>query len=158
MIRQIGIFGVNEWIATASVRGFSVDEWWERPGGANPAIWILGHIYTHRRILAGFLGFEVEPSELDRHFARGSRPDDIPAATDGRALAKEFRAFGKTFTAQLEALDPTSLEESIDVEFPNQPKTRLGALQFLCMHESYHCGQLGQVRVLLGKGSWMQDE
>jgi len=51
MIRQIGIFGVTEWIVVSSVRGFSVDEWWERPGGANPVIWIVGHILSSRRIL-----------------------------------------------------------------------------------------------------------
>jgi len=156
VIRQIGVFGLTEWIVTASLRGFSVDDWWERPGGANPAIWITGHILAHRRILAGLLGLPVEPSGNDRHFARGTSPDDVPAGLDGRALLKEFRAFHKTFVESLEAMDPAALDEPIDVDFPNVPKTRLGALQFLCMHESYHAGQLGQLRVVLGKGSWMR--
>jgi hypothetical protein len=55
-------------------------------------------------------------------------------------------------------MDVAALEEPIEFEFPNQPQTRLGALQFLCMHEAYHCGQLGQIRVQLGKGSWMGGE
>ncbi|MEN8149717.1 MAG: DinB family protein [Planctomycetota bacterium] len=158
MIRQIGIFGINQQIVSAAVRGFTVDDWWSRPGGANPAIWILGHIHTYRRILARLLGFEVEPSDFDEHFARGSSPDDVPVAMEGRALGKEFRAFGKSFTAQLEAMDPGTLDEPIETGFANQPATRLGALQFLCMHESYHAGQLGQIRVQLGKGSWMRDD
>jgi len=157
MIRQIGVFGVTEWIVTASVRGLSVDEWWERPGGASPPIWVMGHILTHRRILAGLLGFTVEPSENDGHFARGSSPDDIPTGLSGKALAKEFRTFCKSFKEQLEAMDPSTLEEPIDSDFPNMPQTRLGALQFMSMHESYHAGQLGQLRVQLGKGSWMQE-
>lgn len=157
MIRQTGIFGVTEWIATASVRGFSVDEWWERPGGANPAIWILGHLYAYRRTLARLLGFEVAPWEHEEHFDRGTSPEDLPVAVDGRALAKEFRTFCRSFAEELEAMDPASLDEPIDVEFPNQPSTKLGALQFLAMHEAYHCGQLGQTRVQLGKGSWMRD-
>ena len=36
------------------------------------------------------------------------------------------------------------------------PKTRLGALQFLLMHEGYHIGQLGALRVMAGKGSWLK--
>jgi len=158
MIRQLGIFGLTELIATASVRGFSLDEWWERPGGANPPIWVMGHILAYRRVLAGLLGFDVEPSEIDEHFTRGSSPDDIPVALEGRALLKEFRAFHKTFVAQLTAMDPAALDEPIDVEITTISKTRLGALQFMSMHESYHVGQLGQLRVQLGKGSWMRDE
>jgi hypothetical protein len=158
MIRQIGVFGVTEWIVTASVRGLSVDEWWERPGGANPPIWIMGHILSHRRILAGLLGMEVEPSAHDEHFARGTSPDDVPVGIDGGELVEEFRAVCKGFTEQLEAMDPAALDEPIDIEFPSVPKTRLGALQFLGMHESYHAGQLGQLRVQLGKGSWMTGE
>ena len=54
-------------------------------------------------------------------------------------------------------MDAAALEEPIEEAFPSSPKTRLGALQFLLLHECYHVGQLGALRVILGKGSWMDN-
>jgi uncharacterized damage-inducible protein DinB len=155
MIRMMGVWDVNAWILGAALDGFSGEDWRARPNGANPAIWTLGHLLGGRRHVAREMGFDVPVVETDRHFDMGTNPDDVPADLDPAAMLAEYQDFHGEFKAQLEAMDVATLNEPVENEYPRQPKTRAGALQFMLMHEAYHLGQLGMLRVQLGKGSWM---
>lgn len=156
MIRMMGVWNVNAWIVGSALDDFSGDEWRARPSGANPAIWTLGHLLGGRRHVARELGFDVPEVERDRLFDMGTNPEEVPADLDPAALLAEFQEFHGEFLGQLEGMDTAILGEPVMNHYPQQPKTRLGALQFMLMHEAYHCGQLGMLRVQLGKGSWMK--
>lgn len=160
MIRQIHIWSFNDWVLGRILDGFTDEEWWTRPGGTNPAIWILGHILMERKVLGKILGADLAsdlaPDATDRLFEPGTKPDDLPRDLDGRALVEAFHATHRRFVEHLEGLDEAALEQSMDPLFPTVPPTRLGALQFLLMHESYHIGQLSTLRMMLGRTSWME--
>jgi uncharacterized damage-inducible protein DinB len=155
MIRMKEIYGVNHWMAGACLDGFAGEDWWTRVSGSNPAIWQLGHILSSRKYVAGILGAEVTESPVDELFGIGTNPDDLPRDLDPAALLEEFNQVHAAMIAHLETMTPEDLEADVTDEFPMMPKTKLGALQFLLMHESYHLGQLGELRVMLGKGSWL---
>ena len=160
MERQAHIFGVQAWTVTMCLDDFEGDEWRFRPHGMSHALWILGHLLLERKALANILGMAEEISARDQLFEAGTDPDDVPAEVpadvNGAALLAEFGALHGRFVAHLDTLTPGDLGTETDVEFPMTPKTRLGALQFLLMHESYHVGQLGALRVMAGKGGFLK--
>ncbi len=121
----------------------------------NPAIWILGHVLRERKLCANLLGMEEPITPRDDLFDRGTRPEDLPGDLEGAVLLDEFAELHPRFTGHLERMGPEDLARGIEVEFPATPKTRQGANQFLLMHEGYHLGQLGALRVMVGRGSWM---
>src|SRR5262245_21819791 len=149
------LWSLNDWIVAQALEGFEGDDWTRRFSGSNPALWLIGHLVLERKMAAGEAGLDAEIRERDRLFAPGSQPEGLPPGLDGRAIAGEFHALHKRFAAHLKGLDATALAQASARSYPVVPRTRLGALQFLFEHETYHVGQLGLVRVMLGKGSWL---
>jgi hypothetical protein len=122
----------------------------------NHALWILGHVLLDRKMLGELLGMEVENKDRDRLFDVGTKPEGVPEEIAGPEILAEFRAFHEAFAAHLDAMTDDDLAVPTEVEFPMTPQTRLGALQFLLMHEGYHVGQLGALHVMNGKGGWLR--
>jgi uncharacterized damage-inducible protein DinB len=156
MIRQVHTWGTSAWLVGRILDGFEGDDWRAGPMGTNPALWLLGHLVVERQMLGRVLGMEL-PDEGDAAlFGPGAKPADLPDDLEGEVLLARFHEIHERFVEQLEGMDEDALQEPIEEEFPSSPKTRLGALQFMLLHESYHVGQLGTLRVMLGKGSWMK--
>lgn len=99
---------------------------------------------------------EEKITAQDRLFDVGTDPDQVPDDVDGPALLAEFQALHGRFLEHLDGMSAEDLAAKTEMQFPESPQTRLGALQFLLMHEGYHMGQLGALRVMTGKGSWMK--
>ncbi|MHC4471613.1 MAG: DinB family protein [Planctomycetota bacterium] len=155
MDKQAHIFGVHAWSTGMILEDFEGDEWRFRPHGMNNALWIIGHLVLDRKALGNILGMSEEITDRDRLFDVGTKPDDVPEDVDGGALLAEFRELHGRFIEHLGTLTDEDLMVESEMEFPESPKTRLGALQFLLMHEGYHIGQLGALRVMAGKGAWL---
>ena len=154
MIRMINAWNIDAWLLGRILDGFAGEDWRTGPEGSNPALWILGHLLTERRHLCRELGMDEPVVERDSVFGRGTKPEGVPEDVSGEDLAAEFQEVHGRFVRHLEAMSAEDLEVPIENEYPEMPKTRLGALQFLFLHECYHIGQLGTLRVMLGKGSW----
>ncbi|MHC4472378.1 MAG: DinB family protein [Planctomycetota bacterium] len=156
MIRMVNAWNINDWLVGQILDGFEGEDWWKRPEGSNPAVWILGHVLLERKHLYRELGADVEGGESDTLFARGAKPEDLPSDLSPGALVEEFHSVHGRFVAHLSEMSEADLEVAVESEYPEMPKTRLGALQFLFLHETYHVGQLGTLRVMLGKEPWLQ--
>ena len=154
MHTQAHNWDLSAWIIGRALEGFEGDDWRTRPGGMSHALWVLGHILNERRETGRILGGDFPETLRDRLFAQGTSPDDVPAGVDPEDVLRDFGDTHEAFLAFLEGLDDAALEEAVDVEIPRAPNTKLAALQFMLTHESYHVGQLGALRVLLGKGGW----
>ena len=158
MIRMMNAWGVQDWLTGAVLDDFSGEDWWKSFEGSNPAIWILGHVLGSRRHLAKELGMDVAPGEEDKVFDMGTDPADLPKDLDPAAILEAYHDLNARMMEHLEGIDVATLEEPIDSDYPTMPKTRLGALQFLFLHECYHVGQLSSIRKMLGKPPWMPTE
>ena len=154
MQKLTNLWKMHEWTMGKIFDGFSAEDFAERVHGLNPANWIIGHMTGSRKHLGNWLGMEFEFTDADKPFDMGAKPDDMPNDVDGETLLAEFMRVNEAFMKHLESLTPEDLEHKIENEFPLQPKTREGALQFMYFHEAYHLGQLSAIRVQLGKGSW----
>ncbi len=67
------------------------------------------------------------------------------------AVAAAWRGVGERIAARLPLLTPAQLDAPAPGSFPGGDPSVLGALAFLSLHESYHLGQLGYLRRLLGR-------
>jgi DinB superfamily len=155
MDKQAHIFAVQAWSVGMILDDFEGDEWRLRPNGMSHALWVLGHVVMERKALGNILGMNEEITDRDRLFDPETKPDDVPEDLDGGALLAEFQTVHGRFLEHLGQMNEDDLAMATEEEFPATPRTRLGALQFLLMHESYHIGQLGALRVMAGKGSWL---
>lgn len=116
------------------------------PSGANCINWVAGHILFFRNDLHALLGAEPAwDGERMKRYDRGSPPITDPAAAlpydELRAGLEKSLA---TMNAAVDAMDPARLAE------PAARGTVGDRISFLLFHETYHIGQLGVLRRLVG--------
>ncbi len=150
-------FRASQVALQVNLKGVTHEQSLEAPAaGGNCLNWIAGHILAARRTILARLG---EPAAGDGEelaaYRRGSQGLSAgdPCLPLDKLLA-ELKASGERIAALLEALDPAALEEPLEVAgVPGAPqKPTVGSfLTFLLFHESYHVGQLGLGRRLLGQ-------
>ena len=116
------------------------------PGG-NCVNWVVGHIVASRNSVHKLLGLAPAWKEGADRYDRGSQPITDPADAEPLDIVLErFRASQTAVAGALEAADDADMSAAVDDGKP------LGAqLAFLAFHESYHVGQLGILRRLLGR-------
>jgi uncharacterized damage-inducible protein DinB len=124
-----------------------------KPGG-NCIQWVLAHIVATRDRVAQLIGAEpVLPDALRQRFGRPAAP--IVDGRDARPLADWIADFDRSqerLGAAIAALPAERLHATFDgAKLPGRPTTLAEALAFFHFHESYHVGQLGMLRRLVGK-------
>ncbi|RME26999.1 MAG: DinB family protein [Candidatus Zixiibacteriota bacterium] len=130
--------------------GISDDHAFTRPDGkANSAHFILGHLTASRYSMAGLLGIKEEPSWREL-FSRGAEIKDTSAYPSFAELKNAWREISEKLQDRLSRIKDEELAAPSDSEYPGVDKTVGGSLVFLHFHESYHLGQLGYLRRLLG--------
>lgn len=144
----VRFFEVHDWIFENHLGDVTHEESCLVPStGGNSLNWILGHVVASRNdILALLGGPPIWSPEQAAPYVRG---------TDGRSDAftplplEEIRdALGRSSAAirsNVESMSPA------DFEKPTEKATVGADLAFLQFHESYHAGQTGILRRLLGK-------
>ncbi|MEW5702114.1 MAG: DinB family protein [Candidatus Zixiibacteriota bacterium] len=115
----------------------------ERRDGANPILWIAGHVVAIR---AGFLKFLGVPIDIPwaKYFPRGGQVKDEaswPSLNQVRAKWDEVQA---AFMSRLERL--TSEQIRATTEGPSLDDSVLGTLSLAALHDTYHVGQLAAAR------------
>ena len=146
------IFKLNNDLAVRSFEGVSDDDCWRRPGGTgNPLAWLLGHATISRASLLRKLGHQYDHG-LGEVFNRGSKFEPSTSYPDRSLIEAAWKdtrgrmrdAFGALTDATLTAAPSGST-------FPGVTNNA-GLIAFYAFHESYHVGQMGYVRRLLGLG------
>lgn len=123
-----------------------------RPGG-NCMNWVVGHILSSRNGFLKILGEEpIWTEDQSKPYRRGGEP-----MTDG-SNAREFSSMlADLDTSQerilngLKRLDPERLNEKAPFSPVNNEDETVGSLLAgLAFHESYHAGQTGVLRRVIG--------
>jgi uncharacterized damage-inducible protein DinB len=140
---------------TNAVRGLArdmaSDDWSARHAGTNPAHWVLGHIACYRRRIARALGIAVAESEWEEAFKKGSQPGDCAGYPAPEELLGDIREHSDTIAAAMPALSDEQ-RNAHWATFAGTEHTLESGLSFLYFHETYHVGQLSQLRRLAGHG------
>jgi uncharacterized damage-inducible protein DinB len=123
--------------------------------GGNCVNWILGHMVASRNSLLELLGEEKIWDETDaQRYARGSASiADSTGAVPLSQLLSDFETSQARIVAGLKKLDPLQLSDDAPAGAARSKVQTLGeSLAIYSFHESYHLGQLGVLRRILGKG------
>jgi uncharacterized damage-inducible protein DinB len=153
-------FNYTAWVFNKAIEDVTHAESLSQPAPAGNCMnWVAGHIAGSRMGMLELLGRE---SVWDREWRdRYKRGADAVTADDGAAdLADIVQAFNASQSLVISAL-PDLTQERLDEPAPfspgNDPDETVGSLLAgLAFHESYHCGQLGVLRRLLGKESFIK--
>jgi len=136
-----------------NLEGFTDEEaLLQPPNGGNSVNWIVGHIIASRQATLRAVKQQATwEKQLEDRYKRGSQP--VRSADEAAASLAEMRA---AFAASqeklvhgLKALSEADLAEP--AELFGSTKTRAEQIAFLQFHESYHVGQVGIMRRLVGK-------
>jgi uncharacterized damage-inducible protein DinB len=134
-----------------NVDGISDEEAAARPpGGTNSVNWVVGHVVAYRQRVLSLLGAEPTwPDERIDLYNRGTSGDLPAEATLPLSrLTEELRATTAVIVERLNRLSPDALAAPSSTNPRSTLEQQLG---FLAFHESYHVGQVGVLRRLIGK-------
>jgi uncharacterized damage-inducible protein DinB len=147
-----GMFKTNADIFEKVVQGVPTEQWLTQPADdSNHLTWVAGHVVIHRAIAAEMLGAQWS-APWRKLFVRGAKlvsPDQYPNPDELRRAWKEV-------SEKLAACLSTATEEDIAKPAPQGVPTMDGKVggfvAFLCLHETFHVGQLSYLKKLLGHG------
>ncbi|MBN1880515.1 DinB family protein [bacterium] len=145
----------NGWILEANSAGVTDEESVKKlePGG-NSYNWIVGHILATRNIILKLLGKDpVWNPALEKRYTRGSA--NITSLNDACSLQlmlSDLKKSTGSIVQGMRTVTPETLAAKAPFSPGNEPdETIASLLAMLVFHESYHAGQTGIVRRLLGK-------
>jgi uncharacterized damage-inducible protein DinB len=143
-------FGFSARALSLNLEGITDEESRVRPAaGGNSINWLVGHIVSYRQVVLELLGESpVWPKERTDAYGRGSNgdvQDDLRLPVDG--LLDALKSTTAVIVPLLEALS----DEAMAAQPPGLKQPLGQRLAFLAFHESYHVGQVGLARRLLGK-------
>lgn len=150
----VSMFKINHSALHANIDDVSVAESLIRPDkGCNSLNWVLGHIMLSRDVILEALGLKKILTQAESYpYRRGSDPNETPPATSFNRLVEAFDESQRQLIARLWQLSPDELQATEPSIEGGEAQPALGDyLRFLNFHETYHVGQTGVLRRMIGK-------
>lgn len=148
-------FTFNHQVFTKNVAGITADESLRAPaGGGNCLNWVAGHIVASRNGLLSILGAEpCWKSETAKRYARGGVPvTGVADAEPWENLLRLFEESQRLVVDKVSSLDANALAAAPPAERnPFRSGDIHEMIATFTFHESYHVGQTGLLRRMLGK-------
>jgi len=145
-------FKFNNRIYERTIQGIPAEEWLIQPSQeSNHLLWVVAHAAVTRAVGVRLLGGEWS-APWQKLFTRGqSRVGNghYPSVAEVDQAWKEIS--GKLLAA-LPSASPELMAKPVEEGKPSVDGTVGGMVAFLCLHESYHLGQMGFIRKWLGRG------
>ncbi|MGC2195258.1 MAG: DinB family protein [Terriglobales bacterium] len=146
------MFNTNAQAFEKATEGVPAEKWLVRPGNdSNHLAWITGHVVVHRAIVAKILGFEWS-APWEKLFARGAQlvaPEQYP---DAGEIRRSFQEVSEKVASVLPGMSAEILRKPVPKEQPSLDGTVGGSIALLCLHETFHVGQMTYLRKWLGYG------
>jgi hypothetical protein len=167
-------FEMNVRTMELNLDGVSHEQSLFRPQPAGNSVnWIVGHVLANRDAVHRLLGLDPAWGDGSERYVRGSEPITDPSdAVPLDSLLARLRVSQRAVAAALDAAGDTLLTAAPQAQAPQAQAPQAQApqaqapqaqapggedsppaglqLAFLAFHESYHAGQLGLLRRLLG--------
>ncbi|MBS1766291.1 MAG: DinB family protein [Acidobacteria bacterium] len=141
-------FKTNLGLLERNLEGLTDDLAVRQPGpGANSPAWLLAHVYGARKGMLRLAGCP-QPVEADLDPKAGRGGDGKAPSVPFSELVRRFRATDPIMKACFLAVDDWDQmvkNPGLGVEQPLEQ-----VIAFMYMHESYHLGQIGLARKMLG--------
>ena len=145
-------FKFNNRIYERTIQGIPAEEWLIQPSQeSNHLLWVVAHAAVTRAVGVRLLGGQWS-APWQNLFTRGQ---DRVGNSQYPAVAEVQQAWKEISGKLLAALPGASAElmgKAVEKGKPTVDGTVGGTVAFLCLHESYHLGQMGFIRKWLGHG------
>ena len=146
----VQILQFDEWLVARAGEALSAEDFTRRvEDRGNSYAWIFSHIVDARYLMARLIGLEGEFPYTEL-FVQGAAHPAASLLPPRAEIEQHWEQVSARLIDRLGALTDTDLDADSGRDFPHGDRTVSGGLSLLCLHESYHVGQLGYLRVLLG--------
>lgn len=146
------MFKANENIFQRTIKDVPDDKWLTQAGDtSNHLLWITGHMLVTRAIVPKMMGenWSAPWEELFKRGAKPVSPDQYPSPAE---LRQAWDEVSEKMHAAFASAKPEALSAPAKEGAPTLDGTMAGTVGFLCLHETYHVGQLGYLHKWLGCG------
>jgi uncharacterized damage-inducible protein DinB len=146
------MFKTNEEFFKRTINDVPDDMWLKQmDDGSNHLLWIVGHMLVARANVPKLMG-EQWSAPWEKLFVRGAKrvsADQYPTPAEMR---KAWDELSDKMTKAFANTNPEALASPAKEGAPTLDGTVAGTVGFLCLHETYHVGQLGYLHKWLGCG------
>lgn len=144
------IFKLNNEMVSRSLAGLTDEECWQQPaGGGNPILWLVGHVTISRAYFLKKLGAGYDHG-LGTLFDRGAIRGELISYPSREAIEAAWHATRARMRDGFAGLT----EEFLAAAPTGRPlpgvTDNASMIAFSAFHESYHVGQMGYLRKMLG--------
>jgi len=146
------MFKANTSLFEKATREIPAERWLVQPGeDSNHLLWIAGHVVVSRGSAVKTLGGEWS-APWEKLFARGAQRAAAQEYPEPAEIQQAWQEVSEKLVAALPKASKEMLETPVAKGQPSLDGTVGGIIAFLCLHETYHMGQMGYVRKCLGYG------
>ena len=146
------MFETNNAIFQKAIDGIPDEQWLKQSGDdSNPLLWIAGHMVVTRAAVPRMFG-QAWSAPWEKLFARGAKrisPDEYPSPSEVR---KAWAEVSEKLSAALSNPSAEILSGPAKEGSRSLDGTVAGSVAMLCLHDTYHVGQVGYLRKWLGHG------
>ena len=115
--------------------------------GANPILWMAGHLLNSRKYLLDLFGDEKALPWESKFKEKYDPSGDYPSMSE---LKDAWVSISDELLSKTEAASDDHFTRAIDWDLPNGDKTVRGAFLFYAYHEAWHLGQIAYARKGMG--------
>lgn len=146
------MFKTNADIFQKTIDDIPEEQWLTRTGDvSNHLLWIAGHMVVCRALVPKMLGKEWS-SPWEKLFARGAKLVDDQQYPSPAEIRKAWTEVSEKLSSTLSNAPSEALSRPTAEGSPSLDGTVAGTVGFLCLHETYHVGQVGFLHKALGHG------
>ena len=148
-------FGLCSYVLEKNLSGVSHEESLINPQpGGSCLNWVLGHLTRSRNRALGLVGQKpmFANEEFDSYDDNGGKQFRPDTAIDFDELKGRFKALQEPLVNGLNAMSREAMDRPAPVSPTGNPNETVGSLlAALVFHESYHAGQTGILRRIVGR-------
>ena len=132
------------------LQGFGPDDYTRQFEQARVAHWQIGHLAHCRRLVQRMLGAGEPLEHWETWFGMESSGKPMASWPDPEEIVRDFHYCGRTIADHLRTMTQDQIEQPQQYIMGDEQVPMQDNLLFMCFHESYHIGQVGYIRSLLG--------
>ncbi len=146
----VEVFTFNKGFYLKMLEGISANHLLEKVNLNNSnLLWIAGHVNLSRYFACKLIREDIK-SSFEELFNRGAKYDTGTEYPDITEITNEWEKVSEVMMNRLGTINEKELKEIGPFSFPIKENNRINNLSMFLMHESYHIGQMGYLRKMLG--------
>ena len=147
-----GMFKTNSDIFEKATQAVPPEQWYKQPSeDSNHLLWVAGHVVVHRAVGAELLGAQWS-APWRKLFSRGAKRVAHDRYPNPEEIRRAWNEVSEKLANTLSNVNEEDLAKPAPEGVPTMDGKVGGFVAFLCLHETFHVGQLTYLKKWLGHG------